>query len=212
MSFLGGVIHGAIEGAGESGGNRQPSTFELGANLHAQHMNARRRREKALQAECDRINAENARMNQQRIAQERAFYNSPAQVERRRRVAIEDQRIEAESRARHEAHLARMAALDAHSAKMIAEMDADLRAHNARDAAKARKKEQESIAYEEAHARELAAMDPEVRAARRAEARASLDASSALHKATYCFSNRFKRFLAKRLGLKISYLPFCSGD
>lgn len=201
MAFLGGIIHGAIEGAGESGGNRQLSTFEFGAQLHAQNMAALRRRQANLQAECDRINAANARANAERVAQEHAFYNSPAQVERRRQFAIQQQRLAEESRARHEAHLEEIRVMHEKSAKSWAESEL-IAAQNsavnyARQAAEDKAKSLAVKKMWEDARKAIEAKDaanPEAAEARRLQVRAEIQAGEDRRRRS--LGNRFKRFLS----------------
>ncbi len=214
MAFLGGIIHGAIEGAGESGGNRQVSTFEFGAQLHAQNMAALRQRRAANQAAYDRanrINAENARIAEEQAAQQRAFYNSPAQVERRRQFAIEQLAEESRERSRHEAHLEEMRAMDEKSAKEWAESEL-ISAQNdaARDARQAAEDKAKSLAvkkmWEDARKAIEAenAANPEAAEARRLQVRAEMKASKDRHRRS--FSNRFKKFLSKIGFSGVSYV------
>lgn len=204
MAFLGGIIHGAIEGAGESGGNRQVSTFEFGAQLHAQNMAALRQRRAANQAAYDRanrINAENARIAEEQAAQQHAFYNSPAQVERRRQFAIQEQRLAEERRAQHEAVEAEIAALDADRARMHAEADANgaanIAARRARQAAEDKAKSLAVKKMWEDARKAIEAKDaanPEAAEARRLQVSAEIQAGKDRRRRS--LGNRFKRFLS----------------
>jgi hypothetical protein len=107
MSFLGGIIHGAIDGAGEQGDSN--STLAIGLRIHEQNMaNLRARRE-----EVDRIvaarNAQ-ARANYNPYAGMAAWYYSPEEVERRRleEVAREQREIADRKRAAAEAERDRL--------------------------------------------------------------------------------------------------------
>ncbi len=205
MAFLGGIIHGAIEGAGESGGNRQVSTFEFGARLHAQNMAALRQRRAANQAAYDRanrINAENSRIAEERAAQQRAFYNSPAQVERRRQAAIQERQLEEERRAQHEAVENEIAEIRADRARIMAEGTANARALDAaQDARQAAEDKAKSLALKKVwdDARKVweaeDAANPEAAEARRLERLARMQKAEDRERRS--FSNRFKKFLSK---------------